>query len=571
MRLSATRDDPMSIPATARRTRIVLETKFLRPALLCAFLLVASGCGESPGSGVTTPSAAQRPNVLVISIDTLRADHLSCYGYPRATSPHIDRLAADGALFERAWSTTSWTLPAHLSMLTGEYISAHGVCDDRLWDVVGKPGGPEALPLCGTFVSELARQVGYRTAGFYSWKYLEPRFGFGPGFETWERIGYSVYSHPVHSVQFETLRAANDKAAVEAWRKREPLLFDDQRPTAGETVDAALGWLERRNNEPQPETHAPFFLFVHLFDVHDAYKPPPPFDTRFCDPAYSGPITGDQVSSPKSLVVPGMAPADLEHLIALYDGEIAWTDTQVQRLLDYLDAQGLRDDTLVVLTSDHGEEFFEHGQKTHRVQLHPESLRVPLVLRWPARIRPGTHVAGNASLVDIVPTLCELLDLPVPRDVSGRSLVDALRTGSIPADRDLLSELFHFAPGSAAPLRRLSLVRGDAQWLIDVAPGGARTLLRHDFASDPLGRSAAVPIALGSTEEVELGKRLDNLRVRVAELRCPPSQRRGEARPLSELEKRELSNLGYVQGGTTAVSAGGTERLCLDGCVWPDK
>jgi arylsulfatase A-like enzyme len=556
---------------------------FVRRSLSLAagtcFALAAACGGDAPLPNATRHTgAAPRPNVVLISIDTLRADHLSCYGYARATSPHVDALAAQGARFERAWSTTSWTLPAHLSMLTGEHVSAHGVCDDRLWDVVGKPGGPPALPLCGTFLPELLRAVGYRTGGFYSWKYLEPRFGFGPGFEVYERIGHSVYSHPQHAERFEKLRAAGDKAAIEEWRAREPLLFDDQRPTAGETVDAALAWLDTvapSSASAVPKTPAqasePFFLFLHLFDVHDAYRPPPPFDARFTDPAYAGPITGDQVSSPTSPVVPGMAKADLEQLVALYDGEIAWVDTQVQRVLDALEARGSADDTLVILTSDHGEEFFEHGHKTHRTQLHPESLRVPLVMRWPGRIAPGTRVTGNAGLIDIVPTLCELLDLAVPSGVSGTSLASALASGRVDADRDVLGELFCFAPPGGAPVRKLSLVRGDEQFLIEVDPGGARRALRHDLAADPLGRGPGEPLALGSAEERALGARLAALRVRIAALRCPPSDRRGEARELSTRERDELSKVGYGQGGRVTELSGQLDRLCLDGCVWPDK
>ncbi|TAJ24055.1 MAG: hypothetical protein EPO68_02115 [Planctomycetota bacterium] len=535
-----------------------------------ACLAIASACGGDAPSAGAGGRAAPRPNVVLISIDTLRADHLSCYGYARATSPHVDALAAEGALFERAWSTTSWTLPAHLSMLTGEHISAHGVCDDRLWDVVGKPGGPPALPLCGTFLPELLRAAGYRTGGFYSWKYLEPRFGFGPGFEVYERIGHSVYSHPEHAQKFDALRAAGDKAALEEWRAREPKLFDDQRPTAGETVDAALAWLDTVA-QSSARASDPFFLFVHLFDVHDAYRPPPPFDAKFTDPAYAGPITGDQVSSPKSLVVPGMAAADLAQLVALYDGEIAWVDTQVQRVLDALSARGIADDTLVILTSDHGEEFFEHGHKTHRTQLHPESLRVPLVMRWPGRIAPKTRVAGNAGLVDIVPTLCELLDLAVPKAVSGTSLASALTSGRIDADRDVLGELFCFEPPGSAPVRKLSLVRGDEQVLIEVDPGGARRALRHDLAADPLGRGPGEPLAVGSAEERALGARLAALRVRIAALRCPPSDRRGEARELSASERDELSKVGYGQGAKVTELSGQLDRLCLDGCVWPDK
>ena len=166
-----------------------------------------------------------------------------------------------------AVSAEFWRLPAHVSMLTGLDVSAHGMCDDRLLDLAAQQGEP--LPLHGTFLAELLSARGYETGGFYSWIYLEPRFGFDAGFDVYERVGETVYTHPEWKVRFEELRArkaAGDAAAaedLEAWLAESPELFDMQRPTSGEAVDQSIAWLDARRGE------APWFLFVHLFDVHD--------------------------------------------------------------------------------------------------------------------------------------------------------------------------------------------------------------------------------------------------------------------------------------------------------------
>ncbi len=533
-------------------------------ALACALLASAAGALQGCGGG-----EGPRPNVLVISIDTLRADHLASYGYARATSPNIDRLAREGVLCERAWSTSSWTLPAHLSMLTGLSASAHGVCDERLWDAIGKPGYPAQLPLRGSFLPEVLRGAGYATAGFYCWKYLEPRFAFGPGFDVYERIDRTVWSDPELSAREQRMRTANDVEGLKAWMAAEPELFDDQRPFAAHAVDRALGWIEGRAGNEQP-----FFMFLHLFDVHDAYVPPAPYDKAFTDPAYAGPIDGRQVSSPKSLVQPGMLDEDLAQLVALYDGEIAWTDAQIGRLLAKLDELGMAQDTLIVLSSDHGEEFFEHGGKTHRAQLYGESVRVPLVWRWPAGLPAGQRVRVNTGIVDIAPTIYELLELEAPAGLSGARLASELRGGAQDAEREYASELLVFGAKGYTPERKLSLARGDEQLLMHVPrDGGVPELLRFDARTDPWGHGAGERLRADGPEAKQFAARLVALRERTSAERESSRGRRVAIDALSAEERarqeRELQKAGYLgtEGGPEPGSA--RSGLCFDGCVWP--
>ncbi len=365
-----------------------------------ATLALAAGCAPAEPE-------ERRPNVLLISIDTLRADHLGCYGYGRATSPRIDALAAEGALFEQAISTTSWTLPAHAALLTGLADSVHGCTD------TDRSLAPERRTL-----AERLAEAGYATAGFFSGPYLHPVFGLSQGFETWvDCTSYSGFND-------ERAQATGTIEGPDVWRRAND---DVTNPTVLREVSA---WL--RANRRQP-----FLLFAHLWDVHFDFVPPAPYDTLF-DPDYAGELTGRGFFfDPR--VKAGMPERDLQHLIALYDGEIAWTDRHVGRILEELDALGLAEDTLVVVTADHGTAFFEHGRSAHRNALFDELLRVPLVMRLPGGVPAGVRVASQVSTIDVVPTVLDLLGLGVPADVMGRSLVPAL--GGAESDELAVSEL----------------------------------------------------------------------------------------------------------------------------------
>jgi arylsulfatase A-like enzyme len=517
-------------------------------ASICALLLAA--CGGGP------EGSPARPNLLLISVDCLRADHVGCYGYERDTTPGLDKFARQGVRFERCISSSSWTLPAHLSMLTGLPVSGHGVDDDRLWSRVDGQGQPLDVPLRGVFVSEVLKAAGYATAGFYTWTYLEPRFGFGPGFDVYERLAHNFYSHPTVAPRFEALRAANDVAGMKALAAEYPALFDDTTPSAPEVVDRAVQWIDGLHEDGEQ----PFFLFLHVFDAHDPYTPPAPFDRMF-DPDYTGDIDGRRVTSGDSPVRRDMDPRDLQHLVARYDGAIRFVDKELSRLFEALEQRDLTENTLVIVTGDHGEEFFEHGAKTHRNQLYLESVGVPLLMRWPAALPAGRVVEGNAGLVDLVPTLAAAAGVELPRPTMGVNLLPFARDEATNDARPYLSELSVFDQGSV-PRRLVSITRGNEQRLLSTRGKQAWSGLALDLGTDPLGRGWGTP-----TQDVEF----DRLRQALARLREAQPARDGTT-PLDSNAIEGLAAMGYAGAGEAieGVASEG-DRLVIDGGVWPDE
>jgi len=472
-------------------------------------LVLWAGCGDGAGS-----ARADRPNVILISIDSLRADHLGCYGYARPTSPSIDRLAAEGALFEHVMSSTSWTLPAHAAMFTGLPDSVHG-CDRNT----------RILAPARATLAERFQGSGYRTAGFWSGPYLHPRFGLAQGFDEYTSCtGYEVYS--ASDIRPDTGTAPERPKGQE---RADHLSHGDV--TSGLVLERVERWLRARER-------APFFLFVHLWDVHYDYIPPPPYDSMF-DPEYQGPRDGRDLVSVARSDEP-LPARDLEHVIALYDGEIAWTDRHVGRLLDLLDELGLAQGTVVALTADHGEEFYEHGRFGHRKALFDESVRVPLVIRYPRAVPAGVRVAGLASVVDIAPTLLELARVAGLGDVLGESLVGRLGASGAhgDAERAVVSELFR--PWEDDYLLALRTAR----WMTIAEPASGERLGLWDLERDPgeredvLASEGELAAASGRVLRAEL-ERLAAL-VRRHPLAAELSQ--GLPRELEE----HLRSLGYL-------------------------
>lgn len=320
-------------------------------------------------------------NVVLISIDTLRPDHLGCYGYSKPTSPSIDRLAREGVLFEQVFSSTSWTLPAHLALLTGLPDLVHGVMDEN-----------ERLDENRITMAEMYKQNGYRTWGIFTGPFLLPRWGFGQGFDAY--LDLTLYDKKLDGP--EMLQAAEK----------------------GRTTPGALNKVEDLLSNYGDE---PFFLFLHLFDVHADFDPPPPYDQMF-DPDYSGEVNGiDIMNNPE--IHAGMAARDLAHLRSLYDGEIRFVDEEgISRLVDLLDVNGLQERTLIIITSDHGEEFFEHGVFGHRQNLYDTTLRIPLIFWAPGLVPGGVTVEDQVRIIDILPTVLELCGLPRSHESIGESL-----------------------------------------------------------------------------------------------------------------------------------------------------
>ncbi|MCD4701029.1 MAG: sulfatase [Candidatus Aegiribacteria sp.] len=326
--------------------------------LLSVALIFIFSCGN-------TPTAIDRPNVILIIIDTLRADHLSCYGYCRDTSPSLDSLAAAGTRWENCQAQAPWTLPSTATIFTGLNAKQHGT--GRRLD--GDHRLHSEVPIIPTIFSD----AGYRTCGIFNVVLLNENHGFSRGFDHY---------------------SCNDLGA-----RRAAL-----------TVNEFLQWLESDNDE------RPFLAVLHFFDVHTPYDPPPPYDNMYFPDdtleVYYWEITDD------GRIV---HPEHLEHFLSRYDGGITWVDTQLGRLFSELRLRGYADSTIIMVAADHGEEFLEWGWVGHGGQLYQELLHVPLFMSGPG-IPAGEIIMEPAGLFDILPTLLSICSIENTTCVEGVDL-----------------------------------------------------------------------------------------------------------------------------------------------------
>jgi arylsulfatase A-like enzyme len=427
--------------------------------------------------------AVGRPNLLLISLDTLRADHLSLYGYPRPTSPEMEALAAGGVVFERAWSTAAFTLPAHASLLSGQSPSAHGLLSagDRLT--------PQATPMLFEELSE----AGYRTVAFTGDGFLNPAYGMARGFD--------VYTCK-DPISFEL-----PNAAVE-----------------GDRLAGRLDWLSEQGG-------APFAAFVHTFICHE-FKP-------FAEDLQA--VTGGQIAplgvghdSVRRDLRNHRAPprhgrellaeaheraggsgdwqAMRDHLVDLYDAGLRSADRHLGELFDALAATGLLEHTLVVIVSDHGEELFERGAFGHGHQLHEELLHVPWVMAGPG-VPEGLRVGSNVSLADVAPTVAELLGVPLDTSrLTGRSVVGLMDATTV--ERAVTAELHGagFGPSRAIRIgdRKLLHIENDPLSLRDPERWSSPRTELYDLAVDPLEQED-----LGGEREAMVAELLQRLAERL--------------------------------------------------------
>jgi arylsulfatase A-like enzyme len=335
--------------------------------------------GGAPAPPASAPTAAAAPNVLVYLVDTLRADRLGCYGYARPTSPSIDRFARTAVLWREGRAQSSWTRPAVASIFTGLQPPTHRAQEsfDRLPE--------EAVTLAERFAT-----AGWQTAFISTNGNVSARVGFNQG---WDEFRY----------------------LAERRRNRE------HHVQSAEVNDHVFDWLDRR------DPSRPFLLVVHTSDPHDPYTPPERFRKLL-----AAEVTDAEVGSRSHISELLSRPADealrsRSALSALYDAEIAANDESFGRLLAALDVRGIGERTAVLLLSDHGEEFFEHGGWTHGRNLYEEQLRIPFVLRLPGRVGAGQVHPGPAEQIDVVPTLLAVAGLAPDPELPGRNLLEDLR------------------------------------------------------------------------------------------------------------------------------------------------
>jgi arylsulfatase A-like enzyme/Flp pilus assembly protein TadD len=319
---------------------------------LSVVLLFGSAIAANPQKHAPVPKAVpRRPNIILITLDTTRADRMDFLGSDRGLTPNLDVLAKQGIVFTRAYSHVPLTTASHTTILTGTYPQFNHVND------FGVPISPR-LP----YLPDILHHQGYHTAAFVGSLVLDPLDGTAPGFDR----GFDVYD-----AGFKLRPRGADRYKTVERR-------------GGEVVNHALAWLSQNHT-------APFFVWVHLYDAHDPYDPPEPFKTRY-------------KSQP-------------------YDGEIAYADSAVGKLLDALREHGLYDGTLIAVMADHGESLGAHGESTHGVFLYDETLHVPLLFKLPAARDAGKRVDTRASLVDVMPTILQNAGIAIPKEVQGESVL----------------------------------------------------------------------------------------------------------------------------------------------------
>jgi choline-sulfatase len=324
---------------------------FLTRRFLCVLCLLTTAMSGA----ATPPTKAQPPNVILITLDTTRADRMGFLGSKRGLTPNLDALARQSVVFTHAYSQVPLTTASHATILTGTYPQFHQVNDF---------GVPLAKDL--PYAPYIFRGNGYHTAAFVGSLVLDPATRSAPGFER----GFDTYD-----AGFHRRRMGEDR--YQAVERR-----------AGEVIGHTLAWLTEHKE-------GPFFLWVHLYDAHDPYDPPEPFKSRYAS--------------------------------APYDGEIAYVDAALGKLLSWLRLRGLYDGTVIAVMADHGEALGEHGETTHGIFLYDETIRVPLLFKLPKEHSAGTRTEGRAGLVDVLPTILEATGIAVPHEVQGESLLSLLK------------------------------------------------------------------------------------------------------------------------------------------------
>lgn len=458
--------------------------------LLAALTCWACAPGQQPPSG---------PHVILVTVESLRTDHVGAYGGASVSrpdvpiTPNLDAFAAGATVYEDAQSVTSWTLASHASLFTGLYPAAHQT-----------EGPRDCLDDSYPTLAEALADAGWQTAGVVSGPYLRPTHNLDQGFQLYD----------------------DDPASLV-----DSLAHDD---VTNPKMERGL----RRIVEEQRDPARPLFLFAYFWDPHFDYIPPAPYDTMFVGPG-DVPIEARGFDT-NPAIRPGMDPAQLRWLMAQYAGEIRWTDEHLGRFFALLQREGLWDDALVIVTADHGEEFFDHGAKGHKNNLHVETVHVPLIVKFPGQ-REGRREKRLVSLVDVVPTVLDVAGVSADFPVQGRSL--RAEPEPRPVVLDLLSVFFY--RGSDGELfSREARFRGlrEGSYKLLWTDGAAEQGGLYDVARDPGERAA-----LGAGEEarrVALRAAYDESQ---AESRRIASRYRrcGEAH-LSAEEIEQLRELGYL-------------------------
>jgi arylsulfatase A-like enzyme len=457
-------------------------------------LEVIAFCAAGPGD---RPDA-RRPNILLISLDSIRPDHLGCYGYPRPTSPHLDAFAEQAVLFRRAYSTSDWTLPAHASLLTGCLARTHGAVSPSP-NTLSFSAGIPTLP-------GMLREMGYATQAVVSSSTLDRRFGFGRGFDVYDD---------------RTVLALGEQAA----RLRGSEFSELSEILGDYTTAQAIRMLDHLAGDSRP-----FFLFVHYWDAHCYYKAIPPFRERFVRP-YSGVLDARNMCDEFRRRAGELKPEDLRHAQDLYDAGIALTDDYAGRLLAEVERLGILDKTMVWVVSDHGDEFGEHGRFLHPHSLFEHQIRVIMMVRPPGRRPTAGPIDDLVSLADVAPTILDMIGakpMPAAEGESLAALIDDPQTENAPHRRYIVAETVLRTAVVGRRYKLLAWKGNEDTW--------------YDLSTDA---TEAKPLTEGPSELMPIFAEIARKRQAVK----PVSPSTLFSRPeIPEALKDSLRSLGYVEG-----------------------
>lgn len=451
--------------------------------------------------GASVAQTSGKPNLLWIVMDTTRADHLGIYGYDKGTTPGVDKLGEEGVVFEKAISQASWTMPSHFQMVTSRFDS----------------GKENALPADYETVAEIFRGEGYETASVLGNYSLGRRSGFDQGFADVMDGPVNIFylkffdKLPIVKMLMRSGLLAPDTAV--RWYHRHSFL-EGVGARGQDLTDRSLAWIEDLGGE------RPFFLFLNYMDVHDAFDPPEPFRESFAPNV--APMVGfvrfdleeGEAIDSNTFVrdkLPLMDETDWAELVSLYDGELAYLDSHIGRMMNRLEDQGILDNTIVVVTADHGELFGEHGLAYHFKALSEEETHVPLIIRYPGGLPSGQRVPQAVELNDILPTVLELAEIESSVPMDGKSLVSAARTGQ--ADDEAVFTYLLRDPRASFPHTQaghLLGIRKDGQKYV-WSSGGEHEF--YELDGDPKAHDNRFLAARGAPKELE--EELDSWRDRV--------------------------------------------------------
>jgi arylsulfatase A-like enzyme len=462
------------------------RTRALPAALLAT--LAACGPGTRPAQETLVEVAGWPAPIIFVMIDTLRADHTSLLGYERDTTPFLSELAESSIVFERAHAAAAWTRPSVASVFTSRLPEAHG-CEDR------KGVLSESL----TLLPEVLQSAGYETRGVITNGMIADTWGFDQGWDSYR------------FVKRRPMREYTDAGLLE--------LFVTQ------ALDALAP--------------PPFFLYLHYVDPHEPYLLHPEHEW---DPDYDGTFNGE-VATLEPFRHRTPSPANRQRVVDLYDGEVAYMDRHLRRLFDELQTRGLLDQSWIVITSDHGEGLWDHGEMGHAGQVQQEVLHVPLLIRPPGGLETPMRVSEPISLIDVAPTLVQFVGLNVPAEWDGRSWAPYLGGGPRSPARPVVSD-------EEVDGKRLATVV-DGRWKLVVdLDSGDRALYDLVRNPDELEELAIDPVDTPHAEAERLEQELSAALSAAARRRPADAiELREELRELPPDVAAQMEALGYVGGG----------------------